>query len=249
MIISYATEHKWVEPILDDPMDGLGKNNRARLRSTLKNIYESGVTHSIELLTPEILAWFVPLYQAQISEKNNPKIHDIASNTIDKKTTYQYFALILKENGEPIGATIFSERKKILSIAYRIYSSNWKYHSFQASPSLYTEYLINRYAYRRGYRQLSHGKDRNPYGQNASIGLALFKLSVGCSVFLPSADYETKTIDLDSVTEDLLIFEHPQDTEKRITKGYLCVSNESLARYENVTKYPAQIKIEVIIRD
>ncbi len=249
MTISYASEHKWIEPILDDPMDGLGKNNRARLRSTLKNINESGITYSVELLTPEILDWFTPLYESQINEKNNPKIHDIASKTINKKTTYKYFALILKENEELIGATIFSERKKILSIAYRIYLSNWKHHSFQASPSLYTEYLINRYAYERGYHQLSHGKDRNPYGQNASIGLALFKLSVGCSVFLPSTNYETQTIDLDSVTEDILIFEHPAGSELRITKGYLCVSKESLAKYENVTKYPNQIKIEIVLRD
>ncbi len=250
MLIKYPSEHKWIEPITSEAIGGLGKNNRARLRSTLKQIPESNITHSFELLTPEILSWFTPLYETQISEKGNPNIHKIYDNTLGKNSSYRYFALILKEKGNPIGATIFSERKKILSIAYRIYTNNWKHHSLQASPSLYTEYLINRYAHDKGYSQLSHGKDRNPYGANANIGLALFKLSVGCRIYLPSTAYEVKNLDLAKVEEDILVFEMPLSADdNRITKGYLCVQEETLAKYENVTKYPDQIEIKIITRN
>ena len=249
MKIQYPSEHKWLEPVWEDPMAGLGKNNRARLRSTLKLIAESTITHSFEPLTPEILTWFTPMYASQIGGKNNPKLHDIYATTIGKDSPHPYYALILRESGEPIGATIFSQRTNILSIAYRIYPPNWNLHTLQSSPSLYTEFLINRHAFELGYKKISHGKDRNPYGINANIGLALFKLSVGCFIYLPSTKFEIKELDLDAVEEDLLVFalnENP--TEKRITQGYLCVNQLSLVKYENVTKYPNQIKIDVVLR-
>ena len=249
MHIFYPSEHSWIEPILEDPASGLGKQNQARLRSSLRKIAETTVTSSVEPLTQDILDWFTPLYTEQIGQKNNPKIHDLYANTIGKDVPYTYHALILKEDGKPIGATIFSKRKHILSIAYRIYPRDWKQNKLQASPSLYTEYLINRYAFDCGYKKLSHGKDRNPYGINANIGLALFKLSVGCLAYLPAVGFEIHELDLDSVTEDILVFEKPAEGEKRITKGYLCVTKGTLEKYETVTKYPNQIEIEVILRD
>lgn len=249
MHILYPSEHNWIEPILKDPASGLGKNNQARLRSSLLKIHETSITYSVEPLTQEILAWFTPLYTEQIGQKSNPKIHDLYASTIGKETTYTYYALILKEAGVPIGATIFSKRTHVLSVAYRIYPRSWTQNTIQASPSLYTEYVINRYAFECGYKKLSHGKDRNPYGINANIGLALFKLSVGCLAYLPKAGFEIKELNLDDVTEDILVFENPTEGERRITKGYLCVNKHSLQTYETVTKYPKQILIEVVLRD
>ncbi len=247
MEIHYPSEHKWLEVISDNPLGELGKNNRARLRSTLNVIDTTTIEYSILPLTQEILDWFIPLYEQQISEKNNPKVHDIAAKTIYKVSKYKYFILVLRENGMPIGGTIFSKRKNLISIAYRIYPANWSTHNLQASPSLFTEYAMNMYGHTEGFTLLSHGKDRNPYGRNASIGLALFKLSVGCNVYLPS-DYEVNTLDLATVEEDILVFEMPKNGETRITKGYLCVTDDSLLKYENVTKYPERISIEIIKR-
>lgn len=236
-----------METITENPLSELGKNNKARLRSTLNTLDKTLISYTTEPLTHAILEWFTPLYIQQISEKNNPKLHDIAGKTIDKKSKFPYFILILKENNIPIGGTIFSKRNNILSIAYRIYPQNWNNHNLQASPSLYTEYIINSYGHQEGFSILSHGKDRNPYGINASIGLALFKLSVGCNVYLPN-EYTVASLDVTNVQQDLLIFEMPAESETRITQGYLCVTNESLPKYENVTKYPEKIKIDIILR-
>lgn len=249
MHIFYPSEHNWIEPILEDPVSGLGKKNQARVRSSLRKLPDTTVSSTVEPLTQSILDWFTPLYTEQIGQKSNPKIHDLYANTIGKDVPYTYHALIVKENGRPVGATIFSKRTHILSIAYRIYPRDWKQNTLQASPSLFAEYLINRYAFECGYKKLSHGKDRNPYGINANIGLALFKLSVGCLAYLPTAGYEVRGLDLTTVSEDILVFEMPAEGIKRITKGYLCVSKESLQKYDTVTKYPKQILIEVILRD
>lgn len=248
MELYYASEHKWMKVINEDPLSELGKNNKARLRSTINALEKTDIEYTVEPLTHDILNWFVPLYEKQIAGKNNPKIHNIAAKTLNKISSYPYYILILKENGIAIGGTIFSKRKRILSIAYRIYPHNWNKNNLQASPSLFTEYAINSYGFSEGYNLLSHGKDRNPYGKNASIGLALFKLSVGCNAFLPT-NFEAVKLELSTVTEDLLVFEMPKNGEKRITKGYLCVTKESLPKYENVTKYPERILIEILKRD
>ena len=247
MKINYPSHHKWNKPLADDPFYSFGKSNTARLKSTLNKIDNLDIKHEIAPLTEETLSWFTPLYNKTISNKNNPKVFDIYATTLGKNSKFPYFSLSLYENGSPIGATIFSERKNILSIAYRIYPNKWNDHKLQASPSIYTEYLLTKYGIEKGFTKLSHGRDRNPYGPNAHIGLAIYKLSVGCSVFTPSVSYEINTMELDDITTDTLVFEQPKEGE-RITKGYLCVSKDTKDKYEQVTKYPEQIEIETIVR-
>ncbi len=164
-----------------------------------------------------------------------------------KDTPYSYYALILKEDGIPIGATIFSERKHTLSIAYRIYPNSWTMGSMQANPSLYTEYLINMYAAERGFTMISHGRDRNPYGPNSYVGLAGFKLSIGCAAYIPLKSIPVEEFDTDNAQCDTFIFEYPQEG-RRITKGYLICSEEMCERYMQNTKYPHLIEVETIFR-
>lgn len=226
----------------------LGKNNRARLRSTLNKIEETSISYAVTSLTAEIIDWFTPLYQATIGQKQNGKVFDIYGSTLGKQSSVPYFALILYEGDTAIGATIFSERKTILSIAYRIYPHRWQHHKLQANPSLYTEYVIRQHACGQGYHQLTHGKDRNPYGPNSNIGLALFKLSVGCHVFLPSTAHEVHTGTLEDFTEDILVFLQPKEGDTRITKGILYASTEGLEKYDSITKYPDSVNIQTIPR-
>lgn len=247
MNINYIPEHVWEKRVTDDPLSEMGKSNRARLRSTLKLVPESHITHSIEPLTDEIIEWFTPLYNTKISSKENPKLFDIRATTIGKDSPYKYNALILSEGGERIGATIFSERPSLLSIAYRIYPNEWREAKLQANPSLYTELLINEYAHAKGYTRLSHGRDRNPYGLNSHIGLAIFKLSIGCVPQIAKVPPPAETLDTEEASTDLLVFEAPT-TERRITKGYLICTEAMREQYLQVTKYEEQVRIETIVR-
>ncbi len=247
MQIDFATKHRWERPITQDFISDLGKNNRARLKSTLSKLPNLPITFEITPLTTEDFTWFTPLYTSIIGEKSNPKLFNIQENTLDKNSPYEYKILTLQENGKNIGATIFSLRKQKISIAYRAYGNHWPESQLQASPSLYTEYLINQYGLENNLNLLSHGQDRNPYGLNSDIGLAIFKLSVGCSPFLPRGKYEIKTIDLTTVKTDILIFTLPPDGNK-ITDGLLYVKAENQDKYNQLTKYPEQIKIEILTR-
>jgi|GEM_PF-2197896 len=247
MKITYASHHKWSKPVVGDNFPLFGKNNQNRLHSTLNNIENTNITHEFSPLTNETLNWFIPLYQETISTKTNPKIFDIRDTTINKNSIYKYYSLVLFENNVAIGATIFSERDTILSIAYRIYPNNWVDNKLRAGPSFYAEYLLNSYASQKGFKLISHGRDRNPYGLNSHIGLAIFKLTVGCTASLLNSSYEVKNIDLDEIDRDVLIFKHPTES-RQITEGVLYASEENVHKYTQVTKYPEKLLVETIIR-
>jgi hypothetical protein len=249
MIIQYPSVHKWTKTVTSDPLFGFGKNHTVRINNSLKKISDSSVTHSFEPLTSDILEWFIPLYTATITEKNNPKLNDILKSTLGKVSKFSYFALILREEEVPIGATIFSERNSILSFAYRIYPLDWQKNNLPAGPSLYAEYLMNAYASQNGFSKISHGKDRNPYGYNAGIGLALFKLSVGCAIDLPKDTFEILSLDSTTVTQDILVFAYPENGSTHITEAYLCVSKDTLSKYDSILKYEHLIHTNVILRD
>lgn len=247
MIISYAPHHTWLKSVHEDAVSVLGKSNQAQLRSTLKLIGETQITHTVDVLSQEILDWFIPLYTEKIGSRENGKIFDIYGTTLGKESPYTYYALILKENDVPIGATLFSERKDTLSIAYRMYPNKWQSDILQANPSLYTEYLINLHAFQRGFKKISHGRDRNPYGPNAYIGLAAFKLSIGCKARIPQ-ETETLMFDTDTATCDTLIFERPH-TGRNIKRAYLICTEDNIGKYVQVTKYPHLLEVETIIRN
>lgn len=247
MEVRYATHHKWTRPLTLDGMGLLGKSNTHRLRSTLIQIENSTVTYEFSPLTNETLEWFEPLYVKTISAKENPKLFDIKTTTIGKESKYPYYSLTIFESGKPIGATIFSERNTILSIAYRIYPNEWNENGLQAKPSLYAEYLINQYGFNGNFKILSHGRDRNPYGVNSNIGLAIFKLSIGCSAQLTTTEQTCNILNLDEVDQDILVLKYPTD-RRRITNGILYVLEENLSKYLQVTKYPEQLTVEIVNR-
>ena len=153
----------------------------------------------------------------------------------------------LYENGTPIGGTIFSLTGNKLSIAYRTYQNNWTTAALQANPSAYTEYLLNQEAINQGKEVMIHGKDRNPYGLNSSIGLANFKFAAGCQPELPKK-FAVESIDTDTLTTDVLIFALPTAPDTTITKAYLVVDELGVSKWEQLTKYPHLLDVTLLQR-
>lgn len=247
MKINYANAHRWRKTLTESGSDGFGKNSINRIKSTLKKIDATSIRYEFKKLDQDFLDWFTPMYETRINEKDNPRVFNIKEKTLDTDRDYSYLALY--EDERPLGATIFRiTEDKICSIAYRTYSNKWTKEKLQANPSLLTEYLVCNYALEKGIFTVSHGKDRNPYGINSSIGLAAFKLSVGCHPITPD-DFEISTISTDTLTEDALIFEYPGVEKTRTKHGYLITSRETEEKWSQVTKYPELIKVEVVYRN
>ncbi len=248
MKITYADSHKWVKFVTDDLFGNFGKSSTARLKSTIKKIEATNISTIIKPVDEGFLDWFVPMYEERINSKTNPQVFDIRQKTFGMATK-QYFALILKDGEEYVGATIFSLLKDKVSIAYRVYHNSWPSSTLQANPSLYAEYVLNKFAIDNKYTSIVHGKDRNPYGLNSSIGLAAFKLVIGCQP-MRSKKYKVDTMDTDVLDVDTLIFELPdKENIQEIKKGYLITSRDTESKWLQVTKYPHLIEVKTIYRD
>lgn len=248
MHITHATAHKWQKAVYEDPFLAFGKNAQARLRSTLKNIDTTSIETRIAPLDHTFLDIFIPIYEARIHEKANPVVFDIREKTLGRpERAHMYYSMLLLEDNVPLGGTVFSVRDDRLSIAYRTYAHAWNTAQLTANPSLYTEYAISKHAYDLGKQRIIHGKDRNPYGLHSNIGLAAFKLSVGCQP-MKSKVYELRELDTEALQTDALVLEYPGDTEDKITKAYLVVTKETEPQWTQVTKYPERLVVQIIHR-
>lgn len=248
MKISYPNNNVWHRENTSDPTGFLSGRNLKKVRASLSLMEQEGVRGLIAPLTDDFFAWFTPLYSTAVSAKKNPNQHDIYATTLGKtRKEFPYFSLTVLEKGTPIGGTIFSLRPGRISYAYRIFPFSWNTADIPAGPALMGEYFISKYASDHDIAFVSHGQDRNLYGINGSIGLAIFKLSVGCHPVLPK-HYDVLTLDSDTITEDVLVLAMPKDGT-RITEGHLFTSSDTQEKYVQVTKYPELLSVVTHIRN
>ena len=198
--ITYPTKVRWIKEVTADPLDHYGKKNREKIRAFLKATDEISVDYVP--LTDELLKWFQPLYEADISSRENPATFDVRSRTLNHPTGGDYWMQIITEAGNRIGATIFSVKPDRLNLAFKVFPHQWPVKKRQASPSFCADYFITQYAREIDKQFVSYGMDRNPYGPNASIGLAVFKLSIGCYPYLPTTSVDYIDLDLASLDEN-----------------------------------------------
>ncbi len=247
MLITYPEAVRWEKSVSGDIVTDFGKNNAARLRSSLPKLDNMGISADIADLSTSHITWFEPWYQSTIGAKTNPKLSSIFETTLGKAATYPYKILTIRESDRVVGSIIFSLRKNRVSIAYRVFNPTWNETNLQSGPALIGEYYINQFCIQSGLNRLSHGKDRNPYGLNANIGLALFKLSVGCHATLPTGVTTIHTINTSNLTTDALIMEHPK-IGTNITHAYLIGTPDVLEKYTALKKYHDILTIHCIER-
>jgi hypothetical protein len=218
------------------------------INQSLPLLDENGVVITIKLLDEDFFIEFTPMYAANIGSKENALVHDVMATTLlQPRTNSTHYGFSIHEKGCYIGGTIFSLRSESVSYAYRTFQKNWNEARLNANPALIAEHMIAEFGRNNGKNNLSHGKDRNPYGLNSAIGMAGFKLSVGCAPFNLVGAYDIKTLDTDTLEKDCLILEQPNEVGK-ITKAYLVTSRENEHKYLQITKYPNQLAVEVLYR-
>jgi hypothetical protein len=250
-MITYAPYHRWLKPAVEKPESLYSSNNEKRIRSTLPRISDQGITHEFKPLDAAFLSWFVPMYESTISDKKNSVVHDVYETTLGNKNSLsEYWSLAVYEKGEPVGGTVIGVRADRIMIVYRIYKQKWSKGTLQANPSLYSEYLVSKYAFDTNKSFVSHGKDRNPYGLNANIGLAIFKLSVGCapSIIRENDEYTPTTIDVATLDTDALILHYPNEGDT-ITTATLVTARDTEEKYAQLVHYPELLKVTTIYRD
>jgi hypothetical protein len=249
MQVTYPSHHRWMRDISAGVDIGVSGRIVKLITKSLPLLEQSGIITKIEPLHEGFFDEFTPMYTENIGKKNNAIVFDVKATTLEKASNeFPYFGFSIHEQGQYIGGTIFSLREDRVSYAYRTFEKQWFNAKIPANPALIGEHLIAEFARNQGRNLLSHGKDRNPYGLNSAIGMAIFKLSVGCHPSnVADGTYEVRTIETDEITEDCLILEQPT-TGVDITKAYLVTSRETEQKYLQVTKYPNQLQVEVLYR-
>lgn len=248
MQISYPSHHRWLLDIssgIDTSFTGrVGK----RLRLTRPLLAGANIHSHIEPLTEAFFNDFLPLYTSQIQTKDNALIHNIVEKTLNNHDSlFPYYCLSLTEDGVFVGGAIFSVRADRVAYAYRVFFKEWHTAILKAGPALVGESAVAEFSHEQGLSFISHGMDRNPYGLNANIGLATFKLSIGC---LPSVsqNHQAKSLKTSTLTSDCFILAMPE-SGTAITQAYLVTLRENEVQYERATKYPNQLQVEVVYRD
>jgi hypothetical protein len=244
MILTIPDKVSWRKDISQDVFLHHNKNTAKRLLKTHTSATGAGITHQIEPITRELLDWYTPIYSAKIAKKNNPLVIDLYGKTLEKNTR-QFFMLTIAENGHRSGGMVFSETDTDINIAYKIFDDNWHTSNLPAGPSLYADYLITEYGQHTNRKFISHGKDRNGYGKTSSIGLAIFKVSLGYKPYLPKKfnyiELDTNLIDCDS------LYFAPQASQVPL-HGYLFASKETKEKWSRLNSYKDTVSIEWILR-
>jgi hypothetical protein len=249
MQITYPSHHRWMKDISAGANTGFSGRVVKFIEKSLPLLEQNRIIAKIEPLREEFFDDFTPMYTEKIGQKNNAIVFDVKATTLEKVgVDFPYFGYSIHEDGKYVGGTIFSLRKDRVSYAYRTFEKKWFNADLPASPALIGEYMIAEFARDKGVDLLSHGKDRNPYGLNSAIGLAIFKLSVGCYPSnVTEGSYEIRTIETGEISEDCLILEQPK-RGTNITKAYLVTTKANEYKYLQATKYPNQLAVEILYR-
>lgn len=248
MKVDFPSHHRWFRKNTDNPLEYLTGTNGKKIRASVEHLASEGVHWSLKPLDKDFFKLFTPIYQQTISAKSNAIVHDIYAKTLGKEfIEFPYYGLSLFDGDTYVGGTIFSVREDRIAYAYRAYERTWPLAKLKAGPALIAEYIIAQFASENKLPFVSHGRDRNPYGPNSAIGLAVFKLSVGCRPLL-TEDFMPETLETDELTEDALILLMPSPGDTYITEAVLVTDPMHEHRYEQVTKYPDVLKVRVLHR-
>ena len=212
MIHTIPDKVSWRKDIGSDCLTHYNKNIAKRIHKTHTHRERDAITYDIRPLTLELLDWFAPIYKEKIAKKNSPLVFNLYSKTLEN-TKKDFLILIISEHGIRTGGVIFSETATDINIAYKIFEDSWATSTLPAGPSLYADYLLAEYGCVTNRKYISHGKDRNGYGKTSSIGLAIFKISLGYKPYLPKK-FILDDIDVSTINCDSLYFVSMPDTKE-----------------------------------
>jgi len=172
-----------------------------------------------EDLSEELVDRFVAIYKLHMQAIGGI-VHDVKQRVyVSPPHSHPYKVISIYLKDIYLGGLIFSDRVTHLVTAYKAIPHKLK-HSLPISSSFVIEAALNKYAIEHNCKYIRRGKDRNLYGPNLSIGLALYKLQIGTYPRLvPNSKLKPST-GFNWSNKDTLVFLAPQEGN-RITEGII----------------------------
>lgn len=190
-----------------DPFDIIGPRTGKKIRKALSILDGSPFQFKIEQIDNALLDAFVPLYEDNMRSKQNGTIFPVKEKILEctaKGKTYEMVSLY--ENNVFVGGMIYSVQKERISVAYKVFPKDTPL-KFPVSLSFVAEYKLFERAMELKKTELLHGKDRNCYGVFSNVGLAMYKLQIGCLPHVSQSKENTFYEEHDiKPTSDTLVF-------------------------------------------
>jgi hypothetical protein len=183
----YPTKITWRVSFdeISDPIMVFGKLIRKKIKSDLRKLAQSEYFFKVEDVDVAYIERFVPLYKRNLETKHNILISDIRGKVIDNpRHNFKFQALSLYKNDLYLGGLIFSIRDDHFVGAYRAFPRTLEDLHLKEGVGILCDYFLYEYALKLKKRFVRRGKDRNCYGQNADIGLAMYKLKAGNTAYM-----------------------------------------------------------------
>jgi hypothetical protein len=178
-----------------------------KIKATFAKLEVNKYKFIINKLDKMQLVEFEKIYREHINKKRNPVYIDILNQFTDFTNLY-----ILKLSLEDVmvGALIFRKNIDNLSAIYKYFPFEME-SKLPISTTYLAEYKFFEHAMDQKCRYIKHGKDKNVYGVNTDIGLARFKLQIGCvPIISKGVNMILERFDWDCES-DVLIFEGIDD--------------------------------------
>lgn len=229
--------------------DLTSQENTRRIKKALAVFEASTYRFQIDQVDSTYLDAFVPLYENHIQKRQHAAISAVRQNIGDNVVAGRvYESISLLKDGNLIGGLVYSVRSQALGVAYRVFPHTLDFR-LPVSCSYVAEYYLVARAKELGKSTIIHGRDRNPYGLNAAIGLADYKLRVGALPFVStSAHNKFQTIDtLLDAGENVLVF-LGEEPGQPITKALLFIVSDAAdveRRYAGLIK---QTRVTIDVR-
>ncbi len=246
MIIEYSDYVAWNKKIdSSELLNNFNTRQRKYLNALFKSDNFSKLHHKIEIVNDDFLESFTPFYINKISNKKNPHVVDIKNMVHLNSQKHPVYSLELYEDNIFIGGSIFTHRKHVITTSVKAYERDWHSFSNSVSPTLLAEYYFYTHAQKFMYTDVSHGKDRNPYGVNSNINLCASKLQLGYRPTVPKKAI-LKTLSTEELNQDTLVLVKPY-TDEHISHAVLCTRDSDYATaYNYLLSQKSALQIEVI---
>lgn len=162
--------------------DVFSSSQRKKIRRALNALQQqSEYSFLIEKVDAAYIDTFLPIYHTFIESKKNGVLFDIALRLQSAmQAGISYESISLYQDQKLIGAFFYSLQEKHFSTAYKVFPRYCMVQNIRMQPTLLAEYFLYERALQEKKEYITHGRDINQFGKNYAIGLAIFKLQLGC---------------------------------------------------------------------
>lgn len=214
-----------------------------KIPKSLSRLQAAGYTFVFEAVDASYMEKFHTLYVQNISQKENPKIFEVKGKIAEKLSKGETIeALSLYKNNTYLGGSIYRVLDEKFSVIYRTFQKEFEI-SLPVNVGIAADSLVYQKAIDEKKTDITHGRDRNLYGLHSDIGLAQFKLLVGCAPYISNNqqvifsreknDFEGASVKILEGTDPLLL-QNIQGSKECVL---MFLGSESNAKIEKAILY------------